>query len=455
MTLPSSIFSYIAVFLLVFAQTSVNEDEIALTKKIATLADKVYRAEEPHSPHKLVEFTLANGMQICLQPCEKEKNEFHFQLFAPGGFTSLPPEERALGWTSSKVAWESGINGQTTDEFTFHLVDHNAAMRITTHIFGRAIEASGPISELPYCLHIAKLFLSEPQFTEEGLKHALKRALSTLDKKSKKGNSKGLRDIFLLTNMHNWDILQPNSPEDFKDVSLAKIESIFKKLYSNPAEFHLALAGDIDTELVTKQIEETLGSLPKTSQYLTSLPPIPPFPNGLKKEFFGYSRYQQSLTRLTFPLSKDVDLQTLDLLCAHLNRKIKLLLVNADSLKKEMTINYEFPLFPSLDVLWLEIQFSCPKSQIEPYSRLILKALEKVQNEIEESDIALSMTELKRRRSIPLDLTGELLVLSNYCRSGRNKDNLYTTKYDEKVMSKKIKDCYPNVSNYSMITLHP
>lgn len=455
MSLQSTILCCIAIFLLAFVKTSVNDDEIPQLASVSMLADKVCRGNS-HLPLKLTEYTLQNGMRISLQECDKEKDEFHFLLFAPGGYTSLPPEERVLGWACSKVAYDSGVNGLTADEFSYDLVSHNLEMRIRTHLFERSIEASGPVAELAHCLEITKLFLSAPQFTDEGFKSASKRSFGKLDKRATKGNIHGLRDIFLQTNMQNWDIIKPFNFDDLKALDLTKVEPIYRKLYSNPAEFNFVLAGDINSKLVQKQIEQTLGSLPKTSQFLNPPPPAPPFPEGIRKEFSGFSRYKQSLTRITFVIPREnADLNTLDLLSAHLNRKVKSLITNADSLKREMTINYEFPLFPCLDVLWLQVQFSSPKSQIEPYCRMILKSLERAKQDLDEDEIAYSMMALHQRRSIAFDHTGELLLLSNYCRSGRNKDNLYITEYDEKTMLKKVKECYPDVSKYSIITLHP
>lgn len=408
----------------------------------------------------VVELTLKNGMRICLRHSDREPGEVEFQLFALGGYASLPPQDRPASWLAADTTWESGLDQHSSDELACLLDDHAIDLKIHIDLFDRQIEATSPTSELAYCLRLVNLLLTHPQFKPEGLKEALANALSRMQKKEAAGDLTG-REVFLDINMQHWKMLSPFTAKDLHSVKLEQTARLFKQFFSNPADFTFVLVGDFDAKAILPILEDSLGTLPMLPKQSWSSPPSPAFPEGItKKEFSGVTRYKASLTRLTFPMqAQAADLATLDLLCVILKRRFLSNLAHCECAHKSLHVNYELPLFPRLDPVWLVIQFSSPTTEVTPMGQAVLKILEGIkQKGISEKEVTLAFQEVERNRQTFIDNTSELLSLANTYKMKGSVENLYKPTFkdkEEKEVLKKILNCYPPLDQYSIISLHP
>jgi zinc protease len=404
---------------------------------------------------ELKELTLQNGMRVCIKQSHKEPGEFAFQLFAIGGYGSLPAADRPSAFLAAETAWESGLGKQTGDELACALDDHAIDMEIEIGLFDRSIEAQGSISELGYSLSLARLLFTEPKFKEDAFKKVLKINRDKLQKKADNGKFPK-REIFLKVNLRNWNVPSPMTLLDLDKVQLEKMAHLFKNFFSNPGEFILVLAGDFDPQVITPLIEKSLGTLPRQSSPCWNQPDPPLFPEGItKKEFSGTGCYKTSLTRLTFPLSTQaIKFSTLDLLCSLLKNHFPSNLGNSCG----MTISYEFPLFPILDPAWLVIQFSSPPSEICSTNQTILQTLTTIKKQgFTEKEVQDAYHELINQQANSDDLLSEILLLSNCYIMKGNASMLYSPSKDAqaKEMLKKVLNCYPTLDQYSIISLHP
>ncbi len=414
--------------------------------------------ESEQSP--VTEFTLKNGMRICLRHSNREPGEVEFQLFALGGYAALPQQERPAGWLAADTTWESGLDQHSSDELACLLDDHAIDLKIHIGLFDRYVEATSPTSELAYCLRLVNLLFTQPQFKPEGLKEALANTLNKMQKKEAAGDLTG-REVFLNINMQNWKMLAPFTPKELHAVKLEQTARLFKQFFSNPADFTFVLVGDFEAKTLLPVLEESLGALSPLPKQSWDTPSAPSFPEGIsKKEFSGITRYKTSLTRLTFPIQAQAnDLATLDLLCIILKRRCLSQLAHCECLHKSLHVNYELPLFPRLDPIWFVIQFSSPTAEVHPMAQAILKILEGVkQKGMTEKEVVIAFQEAERNRQTFIDNTSELLSLANIYKMNGNVENLYKPVFkdkQEKEVLKKILNCYPPLDQYSLISLHP
>lgn len=408
----------------------------------------------------ITELTLKNGMRICLKQSAVEPKEFSFQLVAAGGYASLPVTDQPSAWLAAEIAWESGLDQQTGDELECALDDHSLEMQIHLGLFNRQIEASGPTKELSYCLRLARLLFTEPQFSEKGLKDALAQARYQLQQKAKASKSID-GEMFTRMNMRNWYLVTPFNPLDLNKIELKKAEQSFKDSFSNPAEFTFILVGDFNLQEVIPLLEESLGSLAASPVKEWTFPSPPHFPEDItKKEFAGVTGYKIGYTHLTFPLScQTSNPLILELLCTILKQRFLAEKSFHQQWKDDIKITPQFPLFPYLNPLWLVIKFTSSPSETQLISQAILKTLEDIkQNGITEEEIKRTYEELMANRFNASDNDAELFLLANYYQAGWDILHIYTLpdeEKQEKVMLKKVLECYPNLSQYSIISLHP
>jgi zinc protease len=411
--------------------------------------------EELLAKHAIKEFKLKNGMRICLKRTDYAEDEFVLQLFAMGGFAALPPNNRPTAILAPTVAWESGLSKQSADQIACDLYQHSIEMEIKVQAFDRLIEASGPTEELEYCLELIQSLLTTPHFQQDALNKVLDKTRCSLQSQTKSlASENSARNIFLQFNTQNWDVWAPLNLTNLNDVNLKMVQQLFQELFANPSEFVLVLVGDINFQKILPLLKQYLEFTPSTSPSQLINPSAPTFPEGItKKEIYGFSRYTNTLTRLTFPISiKQVETLSLELLCDILFKRLNNLIDST----KQLDISYEFPLFPCLDNAWLTIEFSSSRDEIPLISQKILTALDKFKNEeLNSEEISFSLKNLQKQKCEIIENDYILSLLSNYYRAGWDLTKLYEEQ-DEKEMVKKNKlNHYLNLDQYSIISLHP
>jgi predicted Zn-dependent peptidase len=410
--------------------------------------------------YQITELTLKNGMRICLKQSKLEPGEFDFQLFALGGFASLPTADQPSGWLAAEIAWESGLDQHTGDELECALDDHSIEMQIKLERFGRQIEATGPTTEIDFCLQLTRLIFTNPRFNEEGFKEALAHARHHLQQRAKE-NQLIDGEIFTKVNLRNWYTIAHFNLLDLNKIELKKAKDLFNAFFSNPAEFMLVLVGDFNPQEIIPLLEASLGSLPTYPVKKWDYPTPPAFPEGItKKEISGVTRYKTSHTHLTFPLSTQmIDPVTHDLLCSILKQRFLTEAAPNEQWRKDIVITHEFPLFPYMQPLWLIIKFTSSVSEVYSISQSILTTLENIKRTgISEKEFKTAYLELIANKPTSSDNAYDLSLLANYYRAGWDVLKLYELsdqEKQEKMMLKKVWDCYPNLNQYSIISLHP
>lgn len=407
----------------------------------------------------ITEAKLKNGLRVCLRQSKQEPGEFTYQLFAVGGYSSLEAADRPSGWMAADIAWESGLDKWSGDALDRLLDDHQLDMKVSLGLFDRKIEASGPTEELAFSLDLNRLLFTNPQFNEEGYKNALVQKRRQLQQKNIAG-LKG-RDVSLKINMRNWSTVSPCNILDLDKADIRKAQTIFKIFFSNPAEFMLVLVGDFDPKTILPLLEKTIGSLPGVPPRPWTQPKHPSFPEGIvKKKIFGSNLYKKCYTRLTFPLTiQTIQPATIDLFCIILKNRFQSDSGEQAKWKKEIRINCQYPLFPSLDPIWLVIKFTGSSSEIEPNCKTVVNILETLKKTgITENEIHSAYEELVRQRSQKADNVCELEELASYYQAGWDILQLFPAvnqKEQEKTMLKNVSECYPDLKQYSIISFYP
>lgn len=411
--------------------------------------------------YQITEVTLKNGLRVCLKQSSLEPYTFEFQLFAVEGYATLPISDQASAWVATDIGREAGLAQYTSDELENALDDHSVEMQTTLGPFDRQIEMTGPSTELPFCLHLICLLFTHPQFNEQSLKEVVAHTRQQLERKNKMSKLIMGSETFTKLNMRNWHIFSPFNSWDLNTIELAKVERLFKQFFSNPADFNLVLVGDFNSQEILPLLEESLGSL-TAFPVLQPHALIPPaFPEGItQKGFSGIPRYQESYTYLTFPLDiQSIDPVTLDLLCICFKQRFVSEANSQEQWKKQLKISYRLPLFPYLKPLWLMIKFRSSADEVSSIRQAILKTLENIKQQgISEQEVKTAYLEFIMHKPVASNNAYEVAQLANYYRANWDILSLYALpdpEIKEKELFKKLKDCYPNLSQYSLISFHP
>lgn len=370
------------------------------------------------------EYTLANGMKVCLVKTQFEKQAVCLEIFALGGTASLSKEDRPSGILSAPLVCESGFGDLTSDELFSHLYRHAIELSIEIKPFDRSVSIHGPAAELANCLQLAKEIFTHPRFDTLALQRAQKNIKEEILEKNSNPNL-AAKEFFLDVNMQHWENIRPLAEQDLLAVDIKKSQQFFQQCFSNPSDFTCVIVGDIDPEATRTLLDESLGAIPPQSNHLTtkSCKP-PPFPQGVRKQDrYILKNTAQAIAQITFPISLPISADLIDRLryvCELIHAHLGVNLKNGTFPHPRIQVKYEFPNFPLFDQTWLVIAFASDPESANAISMRILSSLEDLRRNgpSEELIANLSSNKLKQEGCWGEDNGVLLTLLANIYRWG-------------------------------------
>lgn len=375
-----------------------------------------------HPLLELKEFSLPNGMRVCLNKTSFEKEMVYFEVFALGGTSSLPIEDIASSSLAVPILWESGLGDHSSDQLSTYLYEYSIDMKIRINPFDRAITISAPSPQAHRCLHLIKEIFTRPRFEFQAIPHAQQVFIEEWHQKSTTPESVA-KDFILDMNLKSWDRLPSLKEPDFSKVDLTKIQAFFKRCFSNPQEFTCVVVGDFAADSLKQALESELNSLPSSLYYpCLSIPPSPSFPAGItKQEKRCLKDTTQALVQITFPIAVEASpnlsnrlKDICELLHAHFISAFHGSIPPIDRLQAK----YEFPKFPLIDQLWLSVSFSCSPQNVDLLTGEVLRSLKELkEEEAFEEAVTLCSANRKKKEEIWDQDNGTLLsLIANFYR---------------------------------------
>ncbi|MDO6524100.1 insulinase family protein [Motilimonas sp. 1_MG-2023] len=215
-------------------------------------------------------FTLANGLEILLQPDNTNKGEIYFHFSALGGETSLAPKYRAAAAMLADVQLASGLGEysakQTVQQFIAHSTDILPFINKGEH----GLAGSTTNEHLEVALAGIRQAVSSTKIDEQMLQHIKQnfydhQRIARIDtqnkliKKALYGNNKYEEDISLYR-------INKLTSQDLIDVKTA--------LFGSANGFKLTLVGDFEPSAAKQLINQYLGSLPSGDKHSARTAPL-------------------------------------------------------------------------------------------------------------------------------------------------------------------------------------
>jgi zinc protease len=326
----------------------------------------------------ITELTLSNGMKVWLMPTDFETDEILIKMAAFGGYASLPASERFSGEMAAMIAWESGLDGMSSDQLSVYLYEHSLDLFPKIQPFCRIIEGNAANGELANLLKCISLLFRQQNFTLEGWRRAETEAENSLNK-VKNDNDYLYETKFLQFNTQGVEFLKAMKPTDLAAVNFFAAKDIFQHSFSNADEFVCVIVGSFALDETQKEVQEFLGKIPKSALRFDYARTVSaPFPSGISEKQVHLKGRLDSLTRLTFPLKMAIDksnLNTLAFTSQIIEGRLRKVLNEKMKQSHGIDVSYEFPLYPRLDNCWISIRFRSEVKEQTDLKQLILAQL--------------------------------------------------------------------------------
>ena len=440
----------------IFFSLEGEEASLAISKNTSAL-------EESSTYNKqlnLTVLTLKNGMKIYLKPTDFESDEVIIKMSALGGFSSLDPQMYPSGQLAAQIAWESGMGGMTGDQVSVFLYENCLEFYPKIQAFNRTIDGSASRSGLESFLNCIHMLFTSSNFTKEGFNTALAQAKASIAK-NRLDFEQTYEAAFLAANTQNFTPLHPLNSDDLENVRFDVAREFFHHAFSNPQEFICVIVGNFDVDEILPLLKKYLESIPQNEPFVVKKISAPTFPQGITKKIIPVSTKKDSLTRLTFPLSVDLNennIHLFELTCQIIEARLRRIITEQMKTSHGIDVAYEFPVYPLLESPWMTIQFRSEAKLVNLIIPMILNELKSMQlNGATQKEL----NEIKKfeQGSDELWLHNNcywVSVLSNFYLWGWNPEGIQKKREEMNVLNTQtlngILKSYFSLGNHSIIT---
>ena len=383
------------IFILLLSLTIVKSFTIHSDEQPGMQIQENISSEKYFPDLDLTEIILKNGMKVILKPTQFEEDEVMVHLSARGGFSSLEPKDRASGQLSAQIAWESGLGDMTSDQLSVHLYEQSLEMVVNVKPFSRVIEANGNEDNLEALFKLIYQIFTKPNFKKESYEKAIVKARQAIHKLAQDSGNL-FEEAFKDVNTHNLYALRPLSMIDIDRADYEKSRQFFNESFSNPAEFICVIVGDFNTANVKKLVVDKFSVIPKTKTQLSlQKHPSFQFPKGAVAKVVSLAKRQDSLTRITYPITAPIDhdkILKIELVCQIIQLKIRKAVKPFIEMTHGITVSYEYPLFPFQEFPWMTIQFHSSSKLVNLLTKKVISEIQSLRDagpEQEEIDFVL------------------------------------------------------------------
>lgn len=386
------------------------------------------KEQSTYEPLGITQITLTNGMRICMKPTAFEEDEILIRLTAPGGYAALPAAQRAAGELSAQMAWESGLEGMSTDKLTALIYEHSIELYAKVLPYHRILEGTTESEGIKIFFDLVKGYSTEKKLTREGFDRISKVARE-LVRLREQARSSPAEEWSRLVHSQDVEALKPLSLQDLNTMEFPRAQHFFAEYFSNPADFVCVIVGNFEVDAIIPLLVEDFGRIPSKgpTPFPSTQPPAFPVRSFTKRISAPGSK--ECLARVTFPLAPIQNPQQLrmaSLMAQVLDTRLRTI---ASKEVQEIASSLELPLYPDLNLTWLSIQFRCSPHRVEVVQKAIGDEMKKLLAEgPSEIELAASWKQLRQKEGLWHDDNQYWLsALSDYFLRGWEWDELRKT----------------------------
>lgn len=277
-----------------------SEPEASETQASKTSLSAI-QSQTTHAELGITQITLRNGMRVCLKPTTFEEDEVLIRLTAKGGYAALPATQRAAGELAPQIAWESGLDGMSTDKLSALIYEHSIELYVKVLPYDRIIEGTTEAGGIKVFFDLVKRYSTQKQFTREGFDKISQMARDMIRSRTEERSSP-VEEWMRVVHTQDVAALKPLSLQDLNTMEFERAKQFFEEYFSNPEDFICVVVGNFDVEAIAPLVSTYLGAIPtKSSNPAKSSAPAPAFPEGTVIKRIPSPGSTESLARLTFP----------------------------------------------------------------------------------------------------------------------------------------------------------
>jgi zinc protease len=244
------------------------------TKVATSLIDKELKGSLVISARQLpeynaVEWILANNAKVIYRFADYQKDNVLFQAISPGGMSLYEPALLPSAMLISEFTGNFGAGTFDATTLKKMLTGKNANLRLQISELNEAFTGSSSPKDFETLLQLLYLKFQEPRFDLDAF-NALKSRYTALIANMAKNPQKIMSDsLQMILTCHSPRTILV-TPEFFNEISLEKMEMIYRERFSDAGDFTFFVVGNIPDSVAKPLVAKYIGSLtdlPRTENW--------------------------------------------------------------------------------------------------------------------------------------------------------------------------------------------
>jgi zinc protease len=235
------------------------------TKVASSLIDKELKGSPVISTRQLpeynaVEWKLANNAKIIYRFADYQKDNVLFQAISPGGMSLYEPSQLPSAMLISEFTGNFGAGTFDATTLKKMLTGKNVNLRPQLSEINETFSGTSSPKDFETMLQLLYLKFQEPRFDKEAYE-ALKTRYVGLIANMAKNPQKIMSDSLQMILTCHSPRTKLVTPEFFNEVSLDKMEKIYRERFSDAGDFTFFVVGNIADSIAKPLVGKYIGSL--------------------------------------------------------------------------------------------------------------------------------------------------------------------------------------------------
>ena len=373
---------------------------------------------------ELTTLTLSNGMRVVIKQIPEDSEEVLVRIVALGGFTAVPPAQRASAQLAPEIAWQSGFSEMSYREVTRLLAAYSIEVDQRVGMYDRTISGLGDPDTVDFLLMICHLLFIAHHFDRSSIGPVVKQTRESI-RRQRQDCEFLLDEVLRGINTGRASTVRPLSEQQLESLSYDDARRIYKSMWTDPSAFYCIIVGDITVEEVKPSVLKFLASIPQPASptlHVAAASPVM-FPESIAKKTIRCGKGTENLTRISYPIVATIDQQTIsDLEFTSQTIETRLREVVREEMGSTLGVDvaYEFPLFPYLRGGWLSVQYRSETPDVSRLADIIHREVQTLRLDGPSDEEVLAVRQLLYRsdRFWDKDNNYWLAMLTNYANWG-------------------------------------
>ncbi len=243
-----------------WVDTVVDSELVAIAPTPGTIRSESYIDEV--GIHRWV---LSNGATVYIKPTDFKEEEVLFSAFSPGGLSLVSDEDYITAGVATRAAQVSGLGDFSAIELNKALTGKNVSLTPWIAQYAEGIQGGATPKDMETLFQLVYLSFTSVRADQSAWNSYSERLASHLENQEKDPQvqySRQLHEVLYDDHPRSRDI----RAEDLPGMDLQKSINIFRRRFSNAADFTFSFVGAVDLDQIRQLCETWIAGLPATQE---------------------------------------------------------------------------------------------------------------------------------------------------------------------------------------------